>query len=956
MKTIKQYLFILVCTVVVACTGPGYETTADGVIINLPQGDKSTESRMLRLQVINDRVIHVSATPEKSFSDAESLIIVPQAEAQTSFTVQENDQQLTLTTAALTVTVNRHTGEVAFADKNGKALLRENAGGGKTFAPITVEGTSGYYLRQVFQSPDDEAFYGLGQHQSDEFNYKGRNESLFQYNTKVSVPFILSNKNYGILWDNYSLSRFGDPREYAQLDQNFKLYNAQGQEGGLTAVYTPANKAHTTVERNESQLCYEDIKSIQNLPQDFPLTGSHVNYTGQIESNESGTYRFHLYYAGYVKVYLDNELIVPERWRTAWNPNSYKFEVNLKAGQRTPLRIEWEPDGGVSYLGLRALSPVSEQEQNKLSIDSEMGNEIDYYFIAGNNMDEVISGYRTLTGKAPIMPKWAMGFWQSRERYHTQDEIVGALKEFRARHIPIDNIVLDWNYWEDDAWGSHEFDKKRFPNPKAMVDSIHALHAQMMISVWPKFYATTEHFKEFDECGWMYQQAIKDSIRDWVGPGYVGSFYDAYAEGARKLFWQQMKDHLYPLGIDAWWMDASEPNVRDCTDMEYRKALCGPTALGPSTQYFNAYALMNAQAIYEGLRQEDPNRRVFQLTRSGFAGLQRYATATWSGDIATRWEDMKAQISAGINFAMSGIPYWTMDIGGFCVENRYVKAQQEFNRTGKENSDLKEWRELNTRWYQFGAFTPLFRSHGQYPFREVYNIAPENHPAYKSIVHYTQLRYRLMPYIYSLAGMTYLNDYTIMRGLVMDFGKDTQVKNIGDQYMFGPSLMVCPVYEYGARSREVYFPTTTGWYDFYTGKYIQGGQRQTVGAPYEQMPLYFCEGSIIPLGPEIEYADEKLPETITLYVYAGQNSAFTLYEDEGTNYNYEKGQYSQIPLTYDETSRTLTIGNRQGKYPGMLKNRVFNVIFIDKNNPRPFDVNAKGIEVVYNDRKEEIKF
>ncbi|NDV83785.1 TIM-barrel domain-containing protein [Bacteroides sp. 51] len=937
-----------------SCTNQGYEKTQDGIVVSLQQ-EQPTDVKKVRLQVINDKIVHVSATPENNFSKEQSLIIIPKTGEQTPFTVEEKDSVYILKTSALQVSVQRRTGEVIFADANGNSILRENEGGGKTFTPITVEETKGYTTRQVFESPDDEAFYGLGQHQADEFNYKGKNEALFQYNTKVSIPFIVSTKNYGILWDNYSLNRFGDDRDYAQLGENFKLFDANGKEGGLTAVYTPAPGSAEPVTRTESSIYYEDIKSAKNLPGKLPLMGANVTYTGEIAANESGLYRFHLYYAGYVKIYLGGELIVPERWRTAWNPNSYKFAVDLEAGKRMPLRIEWQPDGGESYLGLRALNPVADEEQNKLAIYNEMGNEIDYYFIYGDSMDDVISGYRTLTGKSQIMPKWAMGFWQSRERYKTQDEILDALATFRQRQIPIDNIVLDWSYWPEDAWGSHEFDKARFPDPKAMVDSIHAMNAQMMISVWPKFYVTTEHYKEFDERGWMYQQAVKDSIRDWIGHGYLSSFYDAYAEGARKLFWQQMKDHLYPLGIDAWWMDASEPNIRDCTDMEYRKALCGPTALGPSTKFFNAYALMNAQAIYEGLREADPDRRIFQLTRSGFAGLQRYATATWSGDIATRWEDMKAQISAGLNFAMSGIPYWTMDIGGFCVERRYEKAQREFNQTGKENADLKEWRELNTRWYQFGAFTPLFRSHGQYPFREVYNIAPENHPAYQSIVYYTKLRYNMMPYIYSLAGQTYFNDYTIMRPLVMDFTPDTEVHNIGDQYMFGPSLMVCPVYEYNARSRNVYFPETTGWYDFYTGKYIRGGHQEVVNAPYDRMPLYFREGTIMPYGPDMQYTDEKPTDNITLYVYAGQNGAFTLYEDEGINYNYEKGQYATIPLNYDEASRTLVIGDRQGEYPGMLQNRKFNVVVVDKNNPKPFDMNAKGMEVAYDGKKQVIK-
>ena len=648
-------------------------------------------------------------------------------------------------------------------------------------------------------------------------------------------------------------------------------------------------------------------------------------------------------------------MLVPERWRTAWNPNSYKFTANLPTGKRIPLRIEWKPDGGESYCGLRVLTPVTDKEQNKLSLFSEMGNEIDYYFIYGNSMDEVISGYRTLTGKAQIMPKWAMGFWQSREKYNTRRELLDVLCEFRRRRIPLDNIVIDWNHWPENAWGSHEFDLKRFPDPKGMVDSIHALNARIMISVWPKFYTNTGHFKEFEEKGWMYMQSVRDSLRDWVGPGYRYGFYDAYDPEARKLFWKQMQDHYCPLGIDAWWMDASEPNVRDCTDMQYRKALCGPTALGPSTQYFNAYALMNAEAIYDGQRKMDPDRRVFLLTRSGFAGLQRYSTATWSGDIATRWEDMKAQISAGLNFAMSGIPYWTMDIGGFCVERRYEKAQREWNRTKKENADYKEWRELNARWYQFGAFCPLYRSHGQFPYREIWNIAPEGHPAYQSMVYYTRLRYRMMPYIYSLAGMTHFNDYTIMRALVMDFGKDKNVLDISDQFMFGPALMACPVYTYKARQREVYFPDGNGWYDFYTGKHITGGQTLTVDAPYEQIPLYVRSGAILPYGPDLQYTDEKTASEIILYVYTGQDGAFTLYEDENENYNYEKGQYSMIPFKYDEATRSLTIGKRQGEFSGMLKERTFRIVTVSPTQMQAFDPDASGKTITYNGGKQTIR-
>ena len=557
----------------------------------------------------------------------------------------------------------------------------------------------------------------------------------------------------------------------------------------------------------------------------------------------------------------------------------------------------------------------------------------DYYFIAGQNLDEVISGYRTLTGKASLYPKWTLGFWQSRERYQSSKDIEDNMKKFRDLHIPVDNIVQDWNYWKLDSWGSHEFEAARYPNPQAMLDSIHAMNGRFMISVWPKFYDTVKNYKELDNRGWMYHQAIKDDIHDWLG--FRGSFYDAYSDGARKMFWRQMDENLYTkykFGIDAWWMDASEPNVRDCTPMWYRKALSGPTALGTSTEYFNAYSIVNADAIYNGQRSVNPNQRVFLLTRSGFAGEQRYSTATWSGDIATRWEDMRAQMTAGLNYSMAGLPFWGMDQGGFCVENRYVAAQQEFDKTGKENADLKEWRELQARWNQFGCFVPLYRTHGQWPTREVWNIAPADHPAYKTIVAYDKLRYRLMPYLYSMAGMVHFKDYTMMRGLVMDFNGDDNVYDIKDQWMFGPALMACPVGEYQKYSRNVYLPKQKGWYDFYTGKHYAGGQTIVADAPFDKIPVFVPEGSILPVGPEMEWSDQKKAELIDLYVYAGKDGSYTLYEDEGTNYNYEKGKYAMIDFKYNDAQKTITIAARKGAFDGMLQKRRFNIVLVSDNN------------------------
>lgn len=891
------------------------------------------------MQVITDRIIRVRAVPDGEFTDTESLILDKGMKpGQPVFSVLGDDDSVMVATSEVKARVSLRSGQVVFSDRDYRTVLAEPAEGARTFSAVSVAGTNGYSMSQVFNSPDGEAFYGLGQHQSDEFNYKGLNEILFQYNTKVSVPFVVSNRNYGILWDNYSVTKFGDPRDYSEISL-FRLYDDNGEEGGLTAsYYIESDTGRVFVRRKEAAIDYENLETVKNFPEKFPFYNSTITWTGQIEPQESGLFHFKLYYAGYTRLFIDDEEVVAERWRTAWNPNTYKFRKELEQGRKYRVRLEWRPDGGISYIGLKALSPRSPEEQGRLALSSEIGDQIDYYFIKGDNIDEVIRGYRQLTGKAHIMPKWALGFWQSRERYRSQDELLGVLKEYRKREIPIDNIVLDWSYWPVDSWGSHEFDPKFFPDPKGMVDEVHRNNGRIMISVWPKFYHTTDHYKEFDSQGWMYRRAVQDSIRDWIGKGYIGSFYDAYSPEARKLFWKQMEDHLYPKGFDAWWMDASEPDILSNASIEYRKDLMDPTALGPAAKYFNAYALVNAMAIYEGQRSVDPGRRVFLLTRSGFPGLQRYSTATWSGDIGTRWEDMKAQIPAGLNFAMSGIPFWTFDIGGFCVEGRYTTAKE-----GSE--DMEEWRELNTRWFQFGAFCPLFRSHGQYPYREIFNISPEGHPAYRSMVYYDRLRYRLMPYIYSLAGKTWTDDYTIMRAMVMDFQGDENIKSLGHQYMFGSSLLVAPVYEYKARSREVYLPRG-GWYDIYTGKVLEGGKTMVADAPYERMPLFVKAGSIIPSGPDIRHTAEKQEEPLTIFVYTGADCSFTLYEDEGVNYNYEKGRYSTIKFTWDQERGELTIGERKGDFQGMQVLRAFNIVWISPESPKPFDAGIKADKVV----------
>ena len=887
-----------------------------GALLALASCHKNTvvvpcESSVVRLQVVSPEIVRVSVSPDGHFSDRPSLVVLPQKNA-SDYQLSKEDTKVVLSTSALTVEVSKADGSVNFFKADGTPLALD---GRSAFEPIEVEGKKAWSTTVSYASTEDEAFYGLGQHQAGEFNHKGLREELYQYNTKISVPLVVSNKGYGMLFDAYSLSRWGSAQPYRQLGEIFDL--------DLTGTYRP--KEGAPLVQQEDSLFYENEWALKNLPQ-VPLMGATVTYEGTITAPQTGDYHFIQYYAGFQSTVVDGVEVMSRRWRPAWNPNSYKFTVHLEAGKPTPLKIEWEPDGDVSYIGLRVAPLETPEQESRLTFWSEFEPQADYYFIAGDNYDGVIKGYRQLTGKAQVMPKWALGFWQSRERYSTQEDLVETLAEMRRRHIPVDNIVQDWQYWPEDQWGSHEFEASRYPDPEKMLDDVHAMHGRFMISVWPKFYTNTEHYKELKAAGYAYTHAEEDSLVDWLG--HTQSFYDAYAAGGRKMFWRQMDESLYSKygkKIDAWWMDASEPNLRDCLPMDYFKWLLTPNALGSSTEYLNAYALVNAQAIYEGQRSVDPDKRVFLLTRNGFAGLQRYSTASWSGDIGTSWTDMRMQMAAGLGYSMSGIPFWGMDIGGFSVMSKFY-----------DPANADEWQELQTRWHQFGTFVPLFRTHGQWPRRELWNIAPEGSAAYNSILWYMQLRYRLMPYLYSLAAAVHFEDGTMMRGLPMDYPRDPEVRDLSDQWMLGPALMPCPVYEYKARSREVYFPEG-GWYDFYTGKFIQGGRRITVEAPYERMPLFVREGSIIPVGGAAEWTEDLPADHITFLVYAGKDADFTFYEDDGLTYAYEKGQYGSFTLHWDDAARILTLEQREGSFPGMLKSRTFRVSVIDPENPLPFD-------------------
>ncbi|MGA9658398.1 MAG: TIM-barrel domain-containing protein [Asticcacaulis sp.] len=431
----------------------------------------------------------------------------------------------------------------------------------------------------------------------------------------------------------------------------------------------------------------------------------------------------------------------------------------------------------------------------------------------------------------------------------------------------------------------------------------------------------------------MWTKNVEEGQLDWVGKGYLNSHYSPYNQEARDMYYKQLHDTLVVKGFDAWWMDNTEPDVRSNTSPSEFAALITPTQMGPGAIVHNAYALMNTKAMYDGLKKDQPDKRQFILTRSGFAGVQRNAAAVWSGDTVGRWNNLYDQIAAGVNFSMSGIPNWTHDIGGYAQETRFQGADvgglQENRSAGGNGTaeDMREWRELNLRWFQFAAFSPLFRSHGEGVKREIFIIAPEGSDMRDNMIWYDKLRYRLMAYIYATASDTYFNSGTIMRGLVMDF-RDPKVKDVKDEYLFGHAFLVAPVYAYKARSRSVYLPADADWYNYYTGEKHTGGQSIDVNAPVTEMPLFVKAGSVVPVGPVTQYVDEKPDAPLTLNVYTGADGSFSLYEDDGVSNGYTRGEYTRIPLSYDEKSGALTIGARTGSYKGMVDKRVFRVRFM----------------------------
>lgn len=771
----------------------------------------TTTTGRIKLFPRRSNIIQVRYTLDPEFSQQASLMIVPEANQTVEFRVSEDENSLFFATGDLTVQINKQTCAFTYLDKAGEILTKEPARGGKTLMPVQVVksvfdedveikmgqsvdgarsraanvrkvvGRSAYQTKLEFEWTEDEALYGLGQHEEGVMNLRGSHQFLYQSNMKAVVPVLVSTRGYGILWDNYSLMTFHDD-----------------------------------------------------------AFGSYI----------------------------------------------------------------W----------------------------TDVAADLNFYFIYGPELDGVVAGVRHLTGQAPMLPRWAFGYIQSKERYVDQAELIEVVKEYRERELPLDCIVLDWKSWPEGLWGQKSFDPERFPDPDAMMEEIHRLNTRLMVSIWPIMNPAGANSIEMREQGLMLGNQAT---------------YDVFSEKARALYWKQANEGLFSHGIDAWWCDCTEPFESDWKGAfkpepeERLRINTEESKLYLDPAYINAYSLEHSKGIYEGQRKTTGQKRVVNLTRSAYAGQHRYATITWSGDTAATWETLRQQIPAGLNFCVTGAPYWTLDIGAFFVQRK----PDLWFWSGDYDGGIEDagYRELYVRWFQLGAFLPTFRSHGTDTPREVWRFGKPGEAAYDSLAKFLKLRYRLLPYIYSLAGQVTLENYTILRALAFDFRHDPVTFNIKDQFLFGPAFLVNPVthpMNFGPgstplegikKTRPVYLPAGSQWYDYWTNERYEGGQTLEATAGLETMPLYVRAGSIVPVGPGVQFTGEKPDAPLELLIYAGQDGSFTLYEDEGDNYAYEQGVFSIIRLTWEEAIRTLTIGERQGSYPGMPASREFLVTIVDSD-------------------------
>lgn len=871
-KKMKLIIFVIISLFTGLCNGQdvkSFKQLRDRIDVTLSEGT-------LSIYPLTENAVRIKFYKEVEANLPE--LIFTTSVPTPDFQVLDSISKLTVKVKNILLTLDKQTGKLSFADNAGKIFLSEKTDSRKLI-PDSVMGEPCFFTELSFESPYDEYIFGLGQFQDGHYNLKNISRRLTQVNSQISLPFIYSSKGYGLLWHQYGLTDFNPADNFITLEKHEQS----------SAAYNELAEVTTT-------------SGIQKVSQHQSL------YTGKFIVPSDGVYSIFFDLGDMDNrhyVVIDGKPIIDVA--NFWLPPTASELVELKAGEHkvqlvckssnTP-KLSWKPTG------------------DETTFRSPNAKLLDYIVFYGPTADSVIAAYRNLSGNVPMLPRWAFGFWQCRERYISSKELVNTVKEFRNRNLPLDVIVQDWQYWGDRSWGVPQLDKTRYPNPAGFIKEIHDLNAHFNISIWSNPDKNSEIGQEYV----AKNRYIPDT--KWL---------DYFNPETRKEYWNTLKENLFAFGVDSWWMDATEPE---------NDALHGTkTYLGLGDYYRLTYPLFVNQSVYEGQRETTTEKRVCILTRSAFLGQQRFGTINWSGDIGGTWDAYKRQIVAGLNYSITGFPYWTTDIGGFF-------------RPGNLQYNDEEYHELLTRWFQWGVFNPIFRIHGYQSETEPWKFGKQVEDNMRKMLN---LRYRLLPYIYSEAWQVTKNGSTIMRPMIMDFSSDTAAINSRFEYMFGKSILVVPVTEPKVNELNVYLPKEAAWYNFWTGEYIEGGKTITTWTTLDKIPLFVRAGSVIPMGPAIQYATEK-NDPIEIRIYPGADSEFTLYEDENDNYNYEKGIYSTITFKWNDVKKVLIIIDRKGSFPGMLSERTFNIVYVSKIKGDGMNAVKKYDKVVtYDGKKVAVK-
>ncbi|HEV8283118.1 MAG TPA: TIM-barrel domain-containing protein [Chitinophagaceae bacterium] len=859
MKFGLLFLIVLIPVLAFAQAYKKYNFQKDHLSIQLSEG-------ILNITSLSDKAIRVQWEKDNMKEEREFILInkfpVP------AFQFSETPSKLKLSTKAITVLFDKHTGTIDYSDHEGKIFLGEKDGSRK-LKPDTIAGQNCFIAEQSFNSPSDEYLFGLGQFQDGHYNLRNVSRKLIQVNSQIAIPFLYSSKGYGLLWHQYGLTEFNPADNIVALA---KKDTASGE----------SNVEVTTALGTQK------------------VTRQQTLYTGRFTVANDGDYSMMLDLGNMESRHLliiDGKPCIDQS--NLWLPPAAGAIVNLKAGEHN-VQVVCKSTN-TPHLTWKAVG-------NETTFRSPNAKSLDYVVFYGKNADEVISMYRNLSGNVPMLPLWVYGFWQCRERYTSGQHLVQTVQEFRKKNLPVDVIVQDWQYWGKYGWGVPKFDETHYAEPEKFIQQLHDLNAHFSISVWENLDKKSDVAKPYIE------KTLYIPNSPWI---------DIYNPETRTTHWNALNTNLFSKGVDSWWMDATEPE---------NDALAGKqTYFGLGDFYRLTYPLFVSKAIYDGQRETNPQKRVVILTRSAFAGQQRYGTINWSGDIGWSWDTFKRQIVAGLNYSLTGMPYWTTDIGGFF-------------RPGRSQYTDAKYHDILTRWFQWGAFNPIFRIHGYQTETEPWKYGDTVEANMRSMLN---LRYRLMPYIYSEAWQVSKNGSTIMRPMVMDFKSDATAIGQSYEYMFGKSFLVAPITEPGVTEWKVYLPKSTSWYDFWTGKRFTGGQTIKTDAPQERIPLFVKAGSIVPMGKFLQYTSEKPIDTLEIRIYPGADGQFTLYNDEGDNYNYEKGKYTVIPFKWNEQQQTFTIDKQQGAYAGALKKYVLNIVWVNESNGIGIEIPPKAKTIIY---------